>query len=1033
MKLTEIQIDCPGVWRNLTLPVPPTGLSVFYGPNEAGKTTLRQFIAGVLFGFPPTGDQSGHIGAGSLQIEVAMGTHRLYRTAPGSPAQMPGSNADDAVSAPAAALDESLKGIDRQLFDRIFATGLRGMTELDSLSGDDVAKHLFAISLGPTGTRLMEASRRVEERRALLIDPLQKEGELVSLFERQDQLTARLNEIESAQRRHGEWSQRRDQLEREIADLRKRLAGTGEQLRGHEFLQSVWGPWDRIRDCRHELDGLPEIAEFPERGLERLEKLESEIAAAAECRDRLLAEVRHIHDEVMNPAETAAWRSHAAAMRGFVEQRDWLEGLAQRRQELQQNVFDRENEFVLACDQLGAGWTASRVESADVSAAAQRRLWGTAESFLSALSRRRAIKRKCRRIAEARRDLKESLAESLHDLDGGSLDAALNLARARFVELNRTAALRLREVELVERLETLGQHRDRIVPQLTLPKWVYFVLGIFAFMGVILAGWGLVAGIAVSGIAGAIYAMLGITCGGLAWGLKIQYEGDAEMRLGEIETASIAAARELQTLRDSIRRVDGNEPPAGDASTLVCQAQDRIGELVELSAHQRKLRGMRQHLAACRKKLATAEREAGTARQNWNELIAKLGFPEALAVDEALAAWQRLAVAAERLSALKLAQREAHAVNSIWESYRQRIAELERRLPQGGGEGVELLDVLSAWDDQLIALERGREDRHELRSRLRLKRREAREHEKRLENIKVQRNALFVQGGGANRDEFEERSRLFARRTFLEDQLHDAERDLDAACAGHGDLALVEEDLESFEPRQNSECIEMLRLELADLESDLARAFEQLGGIQREIEAIETDSQGTKVRFELQQVEDQLRTRARDWAVCESAARTIDELRRDFERTHQPQALAEAAKFLARMTCQKYKNLWTPLGERRLIVEDDRGRSFPVQSLSRGTREQLLLAVRMAVVREMARQGISLPVILDDVIVNFDEERAAATVALLVELAAQGQQVLFFTCHKHLAQLFATQGIEPVWLPNHSEPTPERDEKRLAG
>ena len=720
-------------------------------------------------------------------------------------------------------------------------------------------------------------------------------------------------------------------------------------------------------------------------------------------------------------------------MRGFVDQRDWLAGLAERRHELQQNATDREREFLAAGDQLGSGWTESCVESADVSAAAQRRLWGTAESFLSAVSRRRAIKRKCRRIAEARRDLKESLAESLHDLDGGSLDAALSLARARFVDLNRTASDRLREVELIGRLETLNQHRDRIVPQLRLPTWVYFVLGVFAFMGVILAGWGLVAGMAVSGIAGAIYAMLGITCGGLAWGLKIQYEGDAEMRLGEIETAAAAAAGELHILRESIRRVAGSESATGDPSTLVCQAQDKIGELVELAAHQRKLHGMRRHLAACRKKLATADREVGTARQNWNELLAKLGFPESLSVDEALAAWQLLAVAAERLSAWNLAQREWHAVDAIWESYRQRIAELERRLPQGADEPSELLEVLSLWEERLITLERGREDRREMRNRLRLKRREAREFEKRVESIKVQRNAIFVQGGAANRDEFEERARLFARRTFLEDQLNDAQRDLDSACAGHSDLALVEEDLERFEPRQNSECIEMLRLELADLESDLARAFEQFGGIKREIDALEIDSQGTKVRFELRQVEDQLRALARDWAVCESAARTIDDLRRDFERTHQPQALAEAAKFFARMTCHKYRNLWTPLGERRLIVEDDRGRSFPVQSLSRGTREQLLLAVRLAVVRELARQGISLPVILDDVIVNFDEERAAATVGLLLELAAQGQQVLFFTCHKHLAQLFTTQGIEPVWLPNHSEPGAACDEKRLAG
>lgn len=1033
MKLTEIQIDCHGAWRNLTLPVQPNSLSVFYGPNEAGKLTLRQFIAGVLFGFSTPEEQIGRVAAGSLQIEDASGRHRVHRVAVGAAAGEAGLAADDAVGPAVAVLEASLRGIDRQLFERIFEVDLGDLTDLDSLSRDDVAKHLFGTSPGPTGARLLAAARRVEERRSLLIDPLQKEGRLVELFEQRDDLTARLREVEHVKARHSEWSLRRDQLEAEITDVRKRLTGTSEQLRGHEFLQNVWGPWDRIRDCRRELGELPEIAEFPERGLERLEKIENEIAEAAERRDHLHAEVQQMREAALHPSGGTAWRSQAAAMRGFVDQREWLAGLQQRRQQARQNAADGERVFVAACEQLGADWSAARVASADVSTAAQRRLSGTAESFLSALSRRRAIKRKCRRIAEARRDLKESLAESLHDLDGRSIDTALAEAREGIVELNRMAASKLREVELAQRLETLNQHRDRIVPQLQLPTWVYFILGVFAFMGVILAGWGLVAAVATSGIAGAIYAMLGITCGGLAWGLKIQYEGDARQRLGEIETASAAAASELKILRDSIRRVAGDDPAAGDLSALVCQAQDKIGELVELAAHQRKLQGMRRNLAACRKKLETAHREVGTARQNWNELLAKFGFPESVRVDEALAAWQLLAVAAERLSAWNLSRRELQTVSEIWDSYRQRIVDLGRRLPEGSGEGADPLEVLFVWHDRLAALERGRDDRRDVRARLRLKRREAREYDRQVEKIKLKRNALLVQGGASDRDEFDERARLFARRTFLKDQLLDAQRDLDAACAGHGDLALVEEDLERFEPRENSECIETLRLELADLERDLERAFEHLAGIKREIETLEHDNQATKLRFELRQVDDQLRTLVADWAVCESASRTIEDIRRDFERTHQPPALADAAKMFARMTCHKYGNVWVPLGERRIIVEDDRGRSFPVQSLSRGTREQLLLAVRLAVVRDLARQGISLPVILDDVIVNFDEERAAATVALLLELAAQGQQLLFVTCHKHLAQLFASHGVEPVWLPRHSDPAAESDEKRLAG
>src|SRR5262249_40665174 len=155
---------------------------------------------------------------------------------------------------------------------------------------------------------------------------------------------------------------------------------------------------------------------------------------------------------------------------------------------------------------------------------------------------RKAIKRRCRRIAEARRDLKESLAESLHDLEGGSIDAALASARERIAEVNTTAALRLREVELRERLETLSQHRDRIIPQLRLPGWVYFVREISPFVGVIRAGGGVVAGGGLGGIAGAIYARRGVPGGGRAGGLKIQYEGAPLAGLRQIESAATPAA-----------------------------------------------------------------------------------------------------------------------------------------------------------------------------------------------------------------------------------------------------------------------------------------------------------------------------------------------------------------------------------------------------------------------------------------------------------------------------------------------------------
>ena len=79
--------------------------------------------------------------------------------------------------------------------------------------------------------------------------------------------------------------------------------------------------------------------------------------------------------------------------------------------------------------------------------------------------------------------------------------------------------------------------------------------------------------------------------------------------------------------------------------------------------------------------------------------------------------------------------------------------------------------------------------------------------------------------------------------------------------------------------------------------------------------------------------------------------------------------------------------------------------------LSRGTQEQLYLALRLAHVRQQARLGgVSLPLIMDDILVNFDPERAERTAGVLQEMVrpadgGQGHQVLFFTCHPHVARL----------------------------
>ena len=162
-------------------------------------------------------------------------------------------------------------------------------------------------------------------------------------------------------------------------------------------------------------------------------------------------------------------------------------------------------------------------------------------------------------------------------------------------------------------------------------------------------------------------------------------------------------------------------------------------------------------------------------------------------------------------------------------------------------------------------------------------------------------------------------------------------------------------------------------------------------------------------------------------APCATA---LESVRAVFERDRQPEVLREASTYLAELTAGRYRRIWTTLGGRALSVDDADGNALAVDVLSRGTREQIFLSLRLALVSAYARRGIRLPVVMDDVLVNFDVTRAKAAARVLSEFARSGHQLLVFTCHEHLARLFHAAQVEVRTLPGSSiqwdEPAKER-------
>lgn len=150
------------------------------------------------------------------------------------------------------------------------------------------------------------------------------------------------------------------------------------------------------------------------------------------------------------------------------------------------------------------------------------------------------------------------------------------------------------------------------------------------------------------------------------------------------------------------------------------------------------------------------------------------------------------------------------------------------------------------------------------------------------------------------------------------------------------------------------------------------------------------------------------------------AKHLLSEAVRRFERENQPEMVATVSRLMTQMTAGKYTEFDRTTGTTQgILVRRFDGVERTPDQLSSGTREQLYLAIRLAYVLHYCRQNEPLPIVMDDVLVNFDDGRVRQTLATLADVA-RSVQILFFTCHPHMVALAreVVPGLEPIDLPS---------------
>ncbi len=143
-------------------------------------------------------------------------------------------------------------------------------------------------------------------------------------------------------------------------------------------------------------------------------------------------------------------------------------------------------------------------------------------------------------------------------------------------------------------------------------------------------------------------------------------------------------------------------------------------------------------------------------------------------------------------------------------------------------------------------------------------------------------------------------------------------------------------------------------------------------------------------------------------------------LKRGIERyraENQNTLLQRTAEIFSQITAGAFTDLQTDYDDKDrtvLLAVRANGQKVDIDGMSDGTQDQLFLAIRLASIEHYLKNGQPVPLVLDDILINFDDARSRATLRVLAEIAER-VQVIFFTHHQALVEM-AKDEIEPQKL-----------------
>ena len=191
-----------------------------------------------------------------------------------------------------------------------------------------------------------------------------------------------------------------------------------------------------------------------------------------------------------------------------------------------------------------------------------------------------------------------------------------------------------------------------------------------------------------------------------------------------------------------------------------------------------------------------------------------------------------------------------------------------------------------------------------------------------------------------------------------------------------------------------------------ELEPRRTELAESKGREEKELELMDGSDQAAVLADQAQATLASIRSDAERYIQVKLAGKILRDQIERYRRENQGPLVKRASEHFCALTLGSFAGLMTDFNEKdEPILAGIRpgGARVHVEGMSSGTRDQLYLALRLASLEKYMESSEPMPFIVDDILVDFDDERSQAALDALAELA-QKTQVILFTHHSRVVE-----------------------------